>query len=212
MTPSRRFQYPVSLDVAGRACVVIGGGPVAERKVRGLLDAGAMVTVVSPTLAPGLLALASDGRLHWTPREYRAGDLTETWLVMVATDDPAVNAEVLAEARARRVWANCADDPECCDFALPAVARRGPLAVAVSTGGASPALAQLVREEIERWLAADWAALAELAASVRSELRARGITPGGARWRAALGDEVRALLVAGRAGEARRRLRERLGA
>jgi precorrin-2 dehydrogenase / sirohydrochlorin ferrochelatase len=212
MSAAPRFQYPVCLDLGGRPCIVVGGGAVAERKIRGLLGAGARVTVVSPALTPGLLALAAEARLHWTPREYRAGDLGEAWLVMIATDDHAVNEEVAAEARARRVWANCADDPERCDFALPAIARRGPLTVAVSTGGASPALAQVAREEIERRLSAEWETLGEVAASVRRELRARGLALEGARWRAALGGDVRALVVAGRADEARRRLRERLGA
>jgi precorrin-2 dehydrogenase len=212
MSAAPRFHYPVCLDLGGRPCVVVGGGAVAERKVRGLLDAGACVTVLSPRLTPGLLALAGKGRLQWRPREYRPGDLTEAWLVMVATDDRAVNGEVAKEARARRVWANCADDPERCDFALPAIARRGTLTVAVSTGGASPALAQMAREEIERRLPAEWETLGEVAAIVRRELRARGLAPGGARWRAALDGDVRALVAAGRAHEARQRLRERLGA
>jgi len=206
-----RFGYPVSLDLTRRACVVVGGGEVAERKVQGLLDAGACVTVVSPTLTLGLVALAGEARLHWTPRAYRAGDLAGAWLVMVATDDRAVNAEVAAEARARRVWANCADDPERCDFALPAVARRGPVAVAVSTGGSSPALAQMVRDDIALRLAPEWAALGELVAEARRTLRARGLSPDGARWRAAFA-ELRALVAAGRADEARAWLQERLGA
>ena len=212
MSAVPRFGYPVSLDLLRRPCVVVGGGEVAERKVRGLLEAGSCVTVVSPTLTPGLVALAGEARLHWTPREYRTGDLAEAWLVMVATDDRAVNAEVAAEARARRVWANCADDPERCDFALPAVARRGPVAVAVSTGGSSPALAQLVRDDIALRLAPEWAALGELVVEARRALRARGIAPDGARWRAALDAELRALVAAGRADEARAWLEERLGA
>lgn len=208
----RAFGYPVALDLAGRDCLVVGGGPVAARKAEGLLEAAARVTVVSPVLVPTLLALATEGRVHWKPREYRTGDVAGAALVMVATDDRAVNAEVAAEARARGVWVNCADDPAHCDFALPAVLRRGPVTVAVSTGGASPAMARLLREEIGRELPADWAAVTELAAGVRRELRARGIVPGGARWRAALGEELRALVAAGRECEAREWLRERLGA
>jgi precorrin-2 dehydrogenase/sirohydrochlorin ferrochelatase len=207
------FRYPVALDLAGRDCLVVGGGAVAARKVEGLLEAAARVTVVSPVLVPALLALANEGRLHWKPREHRGRDLAGAWLVMAATDDRAVNAEVAAEARARGVWVNCADDPAHCDFALPAVLRRGPLTVAVSTGGASPAMARLLREEIGRRLPADWGPVADLVAGVRRELRACGIAPGGARWRAALGEEeLRALVAAGREREARDWLRERLGA
>lgn len=206
------FRYPVSLDLAGRECLVVGGGAVAARKVEGLLEAAAHVTVVSPVLVPALLAFANAGRVHWKPREYRGGDVAGAWLVMAATDDRAVNAEVAAEARQRGVWVNCADDPAHCDFALPAVLRRGPLTVAVSTGGASPAMARLLREEIDRCLPADWGAVVDLVAGVRRELRARGIAPGGARWRAALGADLRALVAAGREREARDWLRERLGA
>jgi siroheme synthase-like protein len=208
----RAFCYPVTLDLAGRDCLVVGGGPVAARKVEGLLEAGARVTVVSPVLVPTLLALATEGRVHWKPCEYRGGDVAGAWLVMVATDDRAVNAEVAAEGRARGVWVNCADDPVHCDFALPAVLRRGPLTVAISTGGASPAMARLLREEIGRRLPADWAAVADLVAGVRRELRARGIAPDGARWRATLSEELRALVAAGREREAREWLWERLGA
>lgn len=206
------FRYPVALDLAGRDCLVVGGGSVAARKVEGLLEAAARVTVVSPILVPALLALANEGRMHWKPREYRPGDAAGARLVMVATDDRAVNAEVAAEARVRGIWVNCADDPAHCDFALPAVLRRGPLTVSVSTGGASPAMAQLLREEIDRRLPADWAAVVELVAGVRRELRIRGVMPGGARWRAALGEELRVLVAAGCECEARQWLRERLGA
>jgi precorrin-2 dehydrogenase/sirohydrochlorin ferrochelatase len=170
------------------------------------------VTVVSPVLVPPP-DLAS--RAAWKPREYRAGDVARTWLVLVTTDDRAVNAEVAAEARRRGVWVNCADDPAHCDFALPAVLRRGLLTVAVSTGGTSPAMARLLREEIGRRLPADWGAVADLVAGVRRDLRARGIALSGARWRAALGsrgDELRALIAAGREREGGVAARERLGA
>lgn len=212
MSRAGRFGYPVSLDLTDRRCVVVGGGEVAGRKAKGLLEAGARVTVVSPTLSPLLLGLADHGRIHWTPREYRPGDLADAWLVLIATDDVAVNAEAAAEARRRRVWVNAADDPPRCDFALPAIARRGALTVAVSTGGASPALAQVVRDDVERGLAPEWAALGDLVAGVRRELRTRGIAPDGRRWRAALGGELRRLLAAGLEAEARDWLRERLGA
>ena len=205
------FLFPVMLDLAGRECLVVGGGVVAARKVAGLLDAGARVTVVSPGLAPAVLDIARDGRLRWWPREYATGDVTGFALVMVATDDDDVNALVAAEARERSIWVNCADDPARCDFILPSVLRRGPLTVAVSTGGASPTVAQMVREELELVLPSDYGALTEVVADVRRALRDRGIALDAQRWRDALDDELKRLVAAGRSAEACDRLRERLG-
>jgi siroheme synthase-like protein len=205
------FLFPVMLDLAGRECLVVGGGVVAARKVAGLLDAGARVTVVSPVLAPAVLDIARDGRLRWWPREYASGDVAGFALVMVATDDDVVNALVAAEARERASWVNCADDPARCDFILPSVLRRGPLTVAVSTGGASPTVAHMVREELEAVLPPDYAALTEMVADVRRGLRERGIALDAQRWRDALDGELKRLVAAGRPAEARERLRERLG-
>ena len=130
------FAYPVVLDLAGRACLVVGGGRVAERKVDGLLAAGARVTVVSPWLTDDLVALAQEGRLQWRPREYAPGDAAGFVLVVVATAEASVSEQVAAECRERGIWINCADAPGHCDFILPSVFRRGALTVAVSTGGA----------------------------------------------------------------------------
>jgi precorrin-2 dehydrogenase / sirohydrochlorin ferrochelatase len=206
------FQYPVVLDLTRRRCLVVGGGVVAERKVQGLLAADARVTVVSPSLCDGLLAAASEGRLHWMPRPYGAGDIAGFCLVMVATDDTAVNREVAREARALGVWVYCADDPEHWVFALPAVLRRGPLTVSVSTGGASPALARLVREELEGLLPPEYAELVTVVAEVRRALRARDVAPAWDEWHEALDPDVRALVASGRTDDARTRLLERLGA
>ncbi|MGH7374880.1 MAG: precorrin-2 dehydrogenase/sirohydrochlorin ferrochelatase family protein [Candidatus Rokuibacteriota bacterium] len=205
------FLFPVMLDLEARECLVVGAGVVAARKVAGLLDAGARVTVVSPVLAPAVLDIARDGRLRWWPREYAAGDVAGFALVMVATDDDDVNARVAAEARERSIWVNCADDPARCDFILPSVLRRGPLTVAVSTGGASPTVAHMVREELEAVLPPDYAALTEMVADVRRGLRERGIALDAQRWRDALDGELKRLVAAGRPAEARNRLRERLG-
>ncbi len=205
------FGYPITLDLQGRPCLVVGGGVIAERKATGLLDAGARVSVVSPTLSPGLMSLATDGRLGWRPREYAAGDTGGFFLVMVATDDRAVNAAVAAEARAAGVLVNCADDPERCDFILPALLRRGPVTVAVTTGGASPIMARLVRDELSALLPAEWGALTGLVADVRQALRQRGLSLDAERWRRALDEELHRLVAAGQSSEARQRLLERLG-
>jgi precorrin-2 dehydrogenase / sirohydrochlorin ferrochelatase len=205
------FRYPVMLALEGRACLVVGGGAVAARKIRGLLDAGARVTVVSPSLSPAARDLAREGRLRWWPRDYAAGDVSGFALVMVTTDDRAANARVVAEARARSVWVNCADDPEQCDFALPSVLRRGLLTVAVSTGGASPTVARLVREELEAILPPEYAALTRAVADVRRALRDRGIAVDAEQWRDALEGALRRPVPDGWPAAVRERLRERLG-
>lgn len=205
------FAYPVMLDLAGRLCLVVGGGPVAERKIDGLLAADARVTVVSPSLTPALLTLAAEARLHWRPREYVAGDAAGFALVMVATSDASVSEAIAAECRARGIWINCADDPGRCDFILPAVFRRGALTVAVSTGGVSPTMARLVREELEARLPDDVALLTDVMGDVRRSLREGGISLDAERWWQALDGELRSLAAAGRTAEAHARLKERLG-
>ena len=203
--------YPVFLEMKDRPCVVVGGGAVAERKVQGLLTAGARVTVVSPELTPALAALKAEGRLQHVARTYREGDLEGYEVAVVATDDGSVNAGVAREGRKRRVWVNAVDDPPNCDFILPSVIRRGELVIAVSTGGASPALARRLREELEAFLEEDNAPLAELLQDVRQELRARGIVVDTETWQRAIDGRLRALLAQQRAGEARAYLLTSLG-
>ena len=202
--------FPCFLDLSEKPCVVVGGGDVAERKVQSLLSAGALVTVVSPRLSPGLTRLVAEGRIRHLARAYRRGDLAGAVLAFAATDDPAVTLAVAAEARRRRVWLNAADDPAHCDFILPSVLRRGRLTVAVSTGGASPAVARAVREELEAVLTDRHATLLDVASAVRDELRAEGTSPDGDGWRRALGDPVRRLIADGRALDARQELARRL--
>ncbi|MEX2224145.1 MAG: bifunctional precorrin-2 dehydrogenase/sirohydrochlorin ferrochelatase [Candidatus Rokuibacteriota bacterium] len=203
--------YPAFLDLADRPCLVIGGGPVAEGKVEGLLAAGARVTVVSLTTTPRLAAWAEAGRIQHVPRAYRPGDLEGRRLALVAAGDETVSAAVAAEGRERGVWVNAADEPARCDFILPAVIRRGRLVVAVSTGGASPAAARAIREELEGYLTDDHAGLVEVAADVRRELRGRLVTPSPARWRGALDGTLRRLIAAKRYRQARARLARSLG-
>ena len=205
------FAYPIALDLTGRPCLVVGGGAIALRKVSALVEAGARVMVVSPWLTPALLRLATEAPLSWRPREYVAGDAAGFVLVMVATDVPAANAAVAAECREHGIWVNCADDPDRCDFILPSVFRRGAVTVAVSTGGASPTMARLVREELDALLPWDVAPLTDVVASVRSALSDAGVSLDAERWRQALDGVFRSLVAAGRTTEARARLRERLG-
>jgi siroheme synthase-like protein len=136
--------YMACLDLEGRACLVVGGGPVGLEKAQGILDCGARVTVVAPDAVPELLAL----QVEWLARAYETADLDGRILVVAATSDAAVNRRVFADAEVRGLLCNVADVPDLCSFILPAVHRVDPIAVAVSTGGASPALAQRLRAEI----------------------------------------------------------------
>ncbi|HET8628116.1 MAG TPA: bifunctional precorrin-2 dehydrogenase/sirohydrochlorin ferrochelatase [Thermomicrobiales bacterium] len=201
--------YPLALTLAGRRCVVVGGGAVAERKARGLLAVGAAVTVIAPRLAPGLRALADAGALTVAERPYAPGDLAGAVLAFAATDRREVNAAVAAEARASGALVNVADAPGEGDFTLPAVARRGGLTVAVATAGESPLVASLVRDRLAECLAG-YDALLDVVAALRAEARATGRRYPPAVWRAALTPEVVALAAAGRADEAAARLRAAL--
>ena len=197
------FDYPVFLDLAGVPVLVVGGGPVALRKLVGLVDAGAMVTIVAPDVVDGVHAIAGVAGVERRP--YATGDLAGKRLVVTATDDPAVNAHVAADARAAGVFVNSADDPDNCTFILPAIARRGPLTVAVSTGGTSPALAGRLRDEIAAThLTAEAEAAAIDLGRQRAEIHAAGASTEDIDWNpridAALAGRVELRDTVGRAG------------
>lgn len=162
--------YPAYLDLRGHPCIVIGGGAIAERKVATLLEAGARVTVVSPSLTPQLQALAETHEIVHHPRAYRRGDLTDAWLAYAATNDDGVHAEIAAEAAEARVFLNVVDRPRLCSFIVPAIVTRGAVAVAVSTGGASPALAKRLAHEIDADLGDEWGVAARILAALRARL------------------------------------------
>ena len=198
--------YPVFLDIAGKPAVVVGGGPVALRKVEGLLDADAQVTVVSPALHPGLETLIVAGRVSHIAREYSPGDLEGCLLAFVGTDDRSVNAAVAREGKQRGVWVNAVDDPANCDFIMPGIVRRGDIILAVSTSGGSPAMARKLREELEQFLTPEYALMLDLVAQVRRELCDRGVKVEPEVWNAALDAEVKRLLSQGHLDEAKQRL------
>ena len=203
--------YPIFVEMKGRPCLVIGGGRVAEGKVQGLLAAEAAVTVVAPDLTPSLRVLHDAGHIAWRERVYESSDLDGFDACFVATDDGAVNASVATDCRARRVWVNAADDPANCDFILPSVIRQGQVVVAASTGGASPALARRLREELTDFLSEDFAPLADLLNEVRGELKSRGLTVDAETWQTAIDARLRALLAQRRPEEARAHLLAGLG-
>lgn len=153
---SERRYYMACLDLTGRSCLVVGGGGVGLEKARGLLEVGARVTVVAPEVEPELLDLP----VEWIRSRYATPTLDDRWLVVAATPDRGVNRKVFAEAERRGIFCNVADDPELCSLILPAVHRVDPIAVAVSTGGASPALAQRLRAEIAEVVRPEHARLA----------------------------------------------------
>ncbi len=177
----RRSYYPVSLDVSERPCLVVGGGPVAARKVRGLLDCGATVTVIAPWLSDDMEALTP--LLHAVERRpYMSGDVVGSRLVVAATGVPAVDGAVFADGEAAGVWVNSADDPAHCSFILPAVHRDGVVTVSVSTGGLSPALASWLRDQLAARCGNGLGTLARLLGEGRERLRQSGLRSDSVDW------------------------------
>jgi siroheme synthase-like protein len=176
-----RRTYPVSLDVSGRPCLVVGAGRVAARKARALVDCGGAVTVVAPSFHPDMEALVP--RLYAVERRpYRRGDAVGFRLVFTATGDLDVDGTVHREAEEAGVWVNAADDSAHSSFILPAVHRDGPVTVAVSTGGRSPALASWLRDRIAAHEADGVGTLAELLGQAREHLRAADVRPQTVDW------------------------------
>jgi precorrin-2 dehydrogenase / sirohydrochlorin ferrochelatase len=204
--------YPIFLEMKDRRCVVIGGGAVAERKVEGLVAFGANVTVISPTITDRLRVLLKQSVIRHVAREYQTGDRAGYDLIFVATDQSEINTVVSNEARSLRIWVNSADDPEHCDFILPALIQRGDLTVAVSTGGVSPAATRAIREELDEYFSADYARIVEIAGEVRRELRQKSVSPNAEVWNRALQGDFRRLIKEGRFEQAKELLCKMLGA
>lgn len=165
--------YPLSIDLTGRRIVVVGGGAVAERKVRGILAAGtdAAVRVIAPEITEGLRGLADAGRIAWTPERYARGMLAGAFLVYAATDARTVNAAAAAEAEEIGALVNVIDDAGRSDFQVPASVRRGDLLLTASTGGGSPALARALRMELERFYPPSFEIWLERVAALRAQMR-----------------------------------------
>ena len=193
--------YPVFLDIRGRKSVVIGGGEVAEGKLRLLLECGARVTVVSPEATPAVQARAQAGELRWEARSYRPGDLQGAAIAIAATDDPKVNRAIAQEAALERVLLNVVDQTALCTFIAPAVARRGPVTLAISTGGASPALARKLRESFEDGCASGcalaYADLADVLSDARAELKRRKANVNADRWQECIDEPLLSLAQRG---------------
>jgi precorrin-2 dehydrogenase/sirohydrochlorin ferrochelatase len=170
--------YPIMMSLEGKRVIVIGGGAVAERKVTGLLETGALVSVISPELGPRLRELASKGGVDWIAEEFHPSLLdrfNEITLIFGATNNPQVNLMIHEAATKRKILCNIADVPDLCTFIVPAVITQGELMIAVTTGGSSPALARRIREDLERRFGPEYAELTK----VLGELRKLVLSAGG---------------------------------
>ena len=164
--------YIACLRLDGRRCLVVGGGEVGLEKVEGLLACGADVTLVAPDAGPELEELAREGSIRWEQRAFEPADLEGSFLAIASTDDTDVNIRVYEEAEARAMLVNVVDVPPLCNFILPAIVRTGPLAVAISTAGASPALAKRMKREIADLFGEPYANLAILLNEARGWAKA----------------------------------------
>jgi len=169
--------FPAFLKVAGRRCLVVGAGPVAEEKIEGLLRAGANVRVVAPKATRRIRELAARKTLRWHGRAFRTSDLSGAFLVVAATSSPSLHGKIYRQAQRGGVLCNVVDDPEHCDFYYGSVVRRGALQIAISTGGHSPALAQRLRKKLEKQFGAKYEEWLEDLGKIRKELFARKIAP-----------------------------------
>ena len=200
----RARQYPVNLIVEGRPCLVVGGGPVAARKVEGLLACEARVHVVAPDVGDAILRLAPP--VTYETRPYRPGEAAGYRLVIAATDSRELNSTVFADAERAGVWVNGADDPDNCSFTLPSVLRRGALLVTVSTSGTSPAFSSWLRARLETVLGPEYETLLDLVAGERDAIRAAGRSTEGLDWRSALDSGMLDMIREGQLVKARERL------
>jgi siroheme synthase-like protein len=167
------WSFPIYLDLAGRPCLVIGSGWSAPEKVRGLLQAGAQVTVLAAGAAEEIATLAASGAIRWERRDYQAGDLAGFFLAVATHEDRSLNEAPWREAVARGILFNAVDDPPRCGFIYPAIHRQGDIAIAISTNGKCPALGVKLRRQIEREVGPEYAALARLLGELRAEIAAR---------------------------------------
>lgn len=194
--------YPVFLKLTDKRCVIIGGGTVAEGKIAKLKETGAQVTIISPEATPTIQRLAKKGVVEWNPREYQPGDLEGAFLGIAATDVRRVNQQISQEAEELGVVLNVVDDPDLCAFIAPSIVERGPVTVAISTGGASPALARKLRETLADAPALEWADLAYVLSKARKDLKKKGVAVDPQRWQCCLTPELLSMAQSGKEEQA----------
>ena len=194
--------YPVYLNLAGKRCVIIGGGTIAQGKIGGLRQAGCHITVISPEATPGIRQAAARGDIEFIERVYQPGDLAGAFIGVAATNVWHVNREIFEEAERAGVLLNVVDDPDLCSFIAPSIVKREPVTLAISTGGASPALARKLRETLAEAAALEWADLADVLAQARRLIKARRLVIDPERWQCCITRELLALAQQGRSGAA----------
>ena len=202
--------YPIFLELSNKKCLVVGGGEVAERKVESLLESLADVTVVSPKVTERIRALADSDKVTLILRDFEPQDLGEMMLVIAATDDRAVNSEISDLAQRRRMLVNIVDDPELCNFIVPATVRRGDLQICVSTSGGSPMLAKRIRREIEAKYGVEYGEFLSLLSEARDVVKAKYTNQKDreAAFQRLLESDILAKLTVGDAEGARTRVNE----
>jgi precorrin-2 dehydrogenase / sirohydrochlorin ferrochelatase len=202
--PVEGAQYPINLILAGKPCLVVGGGVIAARKIAGLQACRADVRVIATSVGPDVRATGA--RFEERPYRPGPGDVAGYRLVVAATDDPETNRAVFDDCEAAGIWVNSADDPASCSFTLPSVVRRGPIMVTVSTGGHSPALATWLRAHVEDELGPEYETLVDMLSAARDQLKASGRSTEAPDWRKALDSDMLDLIRAGHIDQARERL------
>lgn len=200
--------YPIMVDMRNRPCTIIGGGAVAERKVATLLDSGACVKVISPVLTPTLREWAEQGRIDIVARPYQEGDLADTFLAISATDDLTINEAAAIEATRRQILLNVVDIPQLCNFILPAVVKQGPLVIAVSTNGTSPAMAKKIRQQLERIFGAEYGVFLTMLGKLREQVKNSFNTQAERQqfWESLIESDLLSLIADGRIDEAEEKI------
>ena len=205
--------YPIFLNLRGKRCVVIGGGNVALRKVKVLLDCGANVTMISPKPHPEIVKLSKKRAIHFIQRDYEKEDLGDAAIAFACTDVKKVNRKVAVDAKEAGVLVNVADDPRPSDFIIPSFFRKGNLTVAISTAGVSPALARKIRTKLEKSFGKEYGPLLSIIGEIRSAIKKKGIIVEPEIWQEALNlDSLIHLLQAGQREKARAILLHKLEA
>ena len=193
--------YPVYLNLAGKRCVILGGGTIAQGKIAALRDAGADITIISPEATDGIKRAALRGDVAFEQREYRDGDLEGAFIAVAATNVWHVNRQIFEEAEAKGVLLNVVDDPDQCTFIAPSIVRRDPITLAVSTGGASPALARKMRETLAEAPALKWADLAGALGRARRVIKEQRTVIDPTRWQCVITEDLLEMTQAGREDE-----------
>ncbi len=190
---------------------MVGGGEVAERKVKTLVEQGAQVMVISQNLTKELENLARQGTIQVLLRDYSPGDLRLAVIAIAATDNAQVNRQIAEDGKQWGILVNVVDDPEASDFIVPSQFNRGDVVIAISTGGRSPALARKIRTDLESHIGPEYDSLVQLLSQVRTELKEKGSNPTGDAWQEALDLEtLLPLLRSGRVEEAKKILLDKL--